>query len=171
MIHLVDLAGSECVAKTGVDSKDRLRETAKINQSLTTLGRVIEILAENCNKKEKDKQFVPYRDSKLTFILRNALGGNSCTAMICAISPSDDNFEETLSTLRYASRAKKIQNKAIVNESDVDKLIRILREENEMLKKMLQEAKTNKVAVNEEMISNFNETRKMVDLAVDPQDN
>jgi hypothetical protein len=115
MIHLVDLAGSECVAKTGVDSKDRLRETAKINQSLTTLGRVIEILAENCNKREKDKQFVPYRDSKLTFILRNALGGNSCTAMMCAISPSDDNYEETLSTLRYASRAKKIQNKAIVN--------------------------------------------------------
>lgn len=93
MIHLVDLAGSECVAKTGVDSKDRLRETAKINQSLTTLGRVIEILAENCNKKEKEKQFVPYRDSKLTFILRNALGGNSQTAMICAISPADDNYE------------------------------------------------------------------------------
>ncbi len=91
-IHLVDLAGSECVAKTGADSKDRLRETAKINQSLTTLGRVIEILAENCGKKDKDKTFVPYRDSKLTFILRNALGGNSCTAMICAISPADDNF-------------------------------------------------------------------------------
>lgn len=131
------------------------------------MGRVIEILAENCSKKEKDKLFVPYRDSKLTFILRNALGGNSCTAMICAISPSDDNYEETLSTLRYASRAKKIQNKAIVNESDVDKLIRLLREENEMLKKMLQEARTNKVAVNEEMISNFNETKKMVDLAVE----
>jgi hypothetical protein len=78
------------VAKTGADSKDRLRETAKINQSLTTLGRVIEILAENCGN--KDKTFVPYRDSKLTFILRNALGGNSCTAMICAISPADDNF-------------------------------------------------------------------------------
>lgn len=126
MIHLVDLAGSECVAKTGVSSKDRLRETAKINQSLTTLGRVIETLADNCGK--KDKLFVPYRDSKLTFILRNALGGNSMTAMICAISPADDNYEETLSTLRYASRAKKIQNKAIVNESDVDKLIRQLRE-------------------------------------------
>lgn len=89
-IHLVDLAGSECVAKTGVDSKDRLRETAKINQSLSTLGRVIEILAENASKTEK--QFVPYRDSKLTFILRNALGGNSRTAMICAISPADDNI-------------------------------------------------------------------------------
>lgn len=93
VIHLVDLAGSECVAKTGVDSKDRLRETAKINQSLTTLGRVIEILADNCAKKDKDKAFVPYRDSKLTFILRSALGGNSRTAMICAISPSDDNYE------------------------------------------------------------------------------
>lgn len=116
------------MAKTGVNSKDRLRETAKINQSLSTLGRVIEILADNCNKKEKEKAFVPYRDSKLTFILRSALGGNSRTAMICAISPADDNYEETLSTLRYASRAKKIENKAIVNESDVDKLIRLLRE-------------------------------------------
>ena len=89
---------------------------------------MIEILADNSNK--MDKQFVPYRDSKLTFILRNALGGNSRTAMICAISPADDNYEETLSTLRYASRAKKIENKAIINESDVDKLIRMLKEEN-----------------------------------------
>lgn len=108
-----------------MDSKDRLREAAKINQSLSTLGRVIEILADNASK--IDKTFVPYRDSKLTFILRNALGGNARTAMICAISPADDNYEETLSTLRYAQRAKKIQNKAMVNESDVDKLIRMLR--------------------------------------------
>ena len=112
------------MAKTGAKTKDRLREAAKINQSLSTLGRVIEILADNCGKKEKEKSFVPYRDSKLTFILRTALGGNSRTAMICAISPADDNYEETLSTLRYASRAKKIENRAIVNESDVDKLIR-----------------------------------------------
>lgn len=89
-IHLVDLAGSESVGKTGVDSKDRLREAAKINQSLSTLGRVIEILAENASRTEKI--FVPYRDSKLTFILRSALGGNSRTAMICAISPADDNY-------------------------------------------------------------------------------
>lgn len=80
------------MGKTGADSKDRLRETAKINQSLSTLGRVIEILAENCGKKDKEKTFVPYRDSKLTFILRSALGGNSRTAMICAISPADDNY-------------------------------------------------------------------------------
>ena len=108
-----------------MDSKDRLREAAKINQSLSTLGRVIEILADNASN--IDKTFVAYRDSKLTFILRNALGGNARTAMICAISPADDNYEETLSTLRYAQRAKKIQNKAMVNESDVDKLIRMLR--------------------------------------------
>ena len=166
-IHLVDLAGSECVAKTGVDSKDRLRSTAKINQSLTTLGRVIEILAQNCNKKQKEKNFVPYRDSKLTFILRNALGGNSQTAMICAISPADDNYEETLSTLRYASRAKKIENRAIVNESDVDKLIRLLREENQMLKNMLEEAKSAKSGINYDMISGFNEMNKnMVDLGI-----
>jgi hypothetical protein len=80
------------VGKTGIDSKDRLREAAKINQSLSTLGRVIEILAENSGKTEKDKAFVPYRDSKLTFILKNALGGNSRTAMICAISPANDNY-------------------------------------------------------------------------------
>lgn len=77
---------------------------------------------------------VPYRDSNLTRILQNALGGNSKTIMICAISPADMNFEESLGTLRYADRAKKIQNKAVVNESATDKLIRELKTENEKLK-------------------------------------
>jgi hypothetical protein len=86
--------------------------------------------------KEK-KTVVPYRDSNLTRILQNALGGNSKTIMICAISPADMNYEESLSTLRYADRAKKIQNKAVINESATDKLIRELKEENEKLKKML----------------------------------
>lgn len=85
-------------------------------------------------------QVVPYRDSNLTRILQNALGGNSKTIMICAISPSNMNFEESLSTLRYADRAKKIQNKAVVNESAQDKLIRELKAENENLKKLLLQA-------------------------------
>ena len=91
--------------------------------------------------------------------------------MICAISPADDNIEETLSTLRYANRAKKIQNKATVNESDVDKLIRMLREQNEMLKKMLKQAKYNKTTINMEMISNVQEMNKnMADFGLVPED-
>lgn len=85
----------------------------------------------------KTNMKVPYRDSCLTKILCNALGGNSKTLMICAISPSSDNFEETLSTLRYADQAKKIKNKAMVNESATDKLIRELQQENEKFKKLL----------------------------------
>ena len=86
------------------------------------------------------KEVVPYRNSSLTRILQNALGGNSKTIMICAISPSGMNFEESLSTLRYADRAKKIQNKAVINESPQDKLIRELKAENEHLKKLLKDA-------------------------------
>jgi hypothetical protein len=89
--------------------------------------------------KEK-KAIVPYRDSNLTRMLQNALGGNSKTIMICAISPADMNFEESLGTLRYADRAKKIQNKAVVNESATDKLIRELKTENEKLKELLMKA-------------------------------
>ena len=89
---------------------------------------------------KQKKAVVPYRDSSLTRILQNALGGNSKTIMICAISPSNMNFEESLSTLRYADRAKKIQNKAVINESPQDKLIRELKAENEQLKKLLREA-------------------------------
>lgn len=91
------------------------------------------MLAEKSMGKAKDK-VTPYRDSQLTRILQNALGGNSKTLMICAISPADDNYEETLSTLRYADQAKKIKNKATVNESDSERMIRELKQENEMLK-------------------------------------
>jgi len=80
---------------------------------------------------------VPYRDSALTRILQNALGGNSKTIMVCALSPASINYEETLSTLRYADRAKKIMNKAVVNESPQERMIRELREENDKLKKIL----------------------------------
>lgn len=97
------------------------------------MGTCISVLADKAMGKEK-KAMVPYRDSNLTRILQNALGGNSKTIMICAISPADMNFEESLGTLRYADRAKKIQNKAVVNESATDKLIRELKTENEKLK-------------------------------------
>jgi hypothetical protein len=128
-INLVDLAGSERVSKTGIlDNKDRLKEASNINKSLHTLGRVIETLADQAAGKKGTQ--VPYRDSSLTRILESALGGNSKTLMICAISPANDNYEETLSTLRYADQTKKIKNKPIINESAVDKIIRELKEEN-----------------------------------------
>ena len=127
-INLVDLAGSQRVSKTGIlDNKDRLKEASNINKSLHTLGRVIQVLAEQSIGKAKSAQ-VPYRDSSLTRILESALGGNSQTIMICAISPANDNYEETMSTLRYADQTKKIKNKPIINESAVDKIIRQLRE-------------------------------------------
>lgn len=101
------------------------------------MGLVISTLAELDSGKKNIK--VPYRDSCLTKILCNALGGNSKTLMICAISPSNDNYYETLSTLRYADQAKKIKNKAVINESAVDKLVRELTEENLKLKSTIME--------------------------------
>jgi len=106
VINLVDLAGSEKAGQTGAEGQ-RLKEGCAINQSLTTLGTCISVLADKAMGKQK-KTVVPYRDSNLTRILQNALGGNSKTIMICAISPSDMNYEESMSTLRYADRAKKI---------------------------------------------------------------
>ena len=140
LLNLVDLAGSERVSKTGIaNNKDRLKEASQINKSLHTLGRVIESLAD-ISAGKKNVQ-TPYRQSALTRILETALGGNSVTTMICAISPANDNYEETLSTLRYADQTKKIKNKPIINESAVDKIIRELRQENEKLKDMLRIAK------------------------------
>ena len=105
---LVDLAGSERAESTGAKGT-RLKEGANINKSLTTLGKVIGALAENSvgaavDKKKKKGEFIPYRDSVLTWLLRENLGGNSKTAMLAAISPADINYDETLSTLRYADR-------------------------------------------------------------------
>eukprot|EP00927_Polykrikos_kofoidii_P001983 TRINITY_DN10764_c2_g1_i1.p1 TRINITY_DN10764_c2_g1~~TRINITY_DN10764_c2_g1_i1.p1 ORF type:complete len:773 (+),score=152.12 TRINITY_DN10764_c2_g1_i1:60-2378(+) len=132
MINLVDLAGSEKAGQTGA-SGDRLKEGCAINKSLTALGNVIEKLAERSASKKKDV-LIPYRNSKLTRLLQNALGGSSRTIMVCALSPASSNYEETLSTLRYADRAKKIKNNATVNENPQDRLMRELREENERLK-------------------------------------
>ena len=136
-INLVDLAGSERANSTGATGA-RLKEGCNINKSLLVLGNVINTLADKALGKKKDV-LPPYRDSALTRILQNALGGNSKTVMICALSPASINYEETLSTLRYADRAKKIQNKAIINESEHDKVVRLLREENNDLKKKIEE--------------------------------
>lgn len=103
------------------------------------MGTVISVLADRATGKNKNA-VVPYRDSNLTRILQNALGGNSKTIMICSISPSAGYYEETLSTLRYADRAKKIMNMAVINESVQDKIIRELKEENDKLKKVLIQA-------------------------------
>ena len=140
-ISLVDLAGSERANSTGATGA-RLKEGANINRSLTTLGKVIAALAQASSeplksaKKKALDSFVPYRDSTLTWLLKDSIGGNSKTAMIAAISPAD--YEETLSTLRYADQAKKIKNKAVVNEDPNAKLIRELKEELEMLRSRVQ---------------------------------
>jgi len=136
-IHLVDLAGSERANATGA-SGQRLKEGAHINKSLVTLGSVISALAEASVKALQTtphKQvFVPYRDSVLTWLLKDSLGGNSKTIMIATISPADINHGETLSTLRYANRAKNIINKPTINEDANVRLIRELRQEIDRLK-------------------------------------
>jgi len=116
-LNMVDLAGSERQSKTG-STGDRLKEATKINLSLSTLCHVISSLVDpKCS-------YVPYRDSKLTRLLQDSLGGNTKTVMIAAISPADYNYEESLSTLRYASRAKSIKNKPIINEDPKDALLK-----------------------------------------------
>ncbi|KAM4016105.1 kinesin-like protein KIF1B isoform 10-T16 [Anomaloglossus baeobatrachus] len=140
-ISLVDLAGSERADSTGAKGT-RLKEGANINKSLTTLGKVISALAEvdNCpskSKKKKKTDFIPYRDSVLTWLLRENLGGNSRTAMVAALSPADINYDETLSTLRYADRAKQIKCNAIINEDPNAKLVRELKDEVSRLKELL----------------------------------
>ncbi|KAL8616438.1 hypothetical protein ACOMHN_041041 [Nucella lapillus] len=159
VINLVDLAGSERADSTGATG-DRLKEGAAINQSLSCLGNCISALADKAGGKNVK---VPFRDSALTKLLKNALGGTArplweqiivvrkhipcpqtivCnhreqTIMIAALSPADINYEETLSTLRYADRAKQIKTKVTVNEDPTEKLIRELQEENDRLKAML----------------------------------
>ncbi|NXL82074.1 KIF1B protein, partial [Leptocoma aspasia] len=143
-ISLVDLAGSERADSTGAKGT-RLKEGANINKSLTTLGKVISALAEMPfpllsipqNKKKKKTDFIPYRDSVLTWLLRENLGGNSRTAMVAALSPADINYDETLSTLRYADRAKQIRCNAVINEDPNNKLIRELKDEVARLRDLL----------------------------------
>ncbi|CAL8310016.1 unnamed protein product [Lota lota] len=141
-ISLVDLAGSERADSTGAKGT-RLKEGANINKSLTTLGKVISALAEvdsgpNKNKKKKKvENHIPYRDSVLTWLLRENLGGNSRTAMVAALSPADINYDETLSTLRYADRAKQIRCNAVINEDPNNRLVRELKDEVSRLRDLL----------------------------------
>ncbi|KFO22544.1 Kinesin-like protein KIF1B [Fukomys damarensis] len=125
-----------------MDHPFHTQEGANINKSLTTLGKVISALAEmdsgpNKNKKKKKTDFIPYRDSVLTWLLRENLGGNSRTAMVAALSPADINYDETLSTLRYADRAKQIRCNAVINEDPNNKLIRELKDEVTRLRDLL----------------------------------
>ncbi|XP_047458312.1 kinesin-like protein KIF16B isoform X2 [Mugil cephalus] len=141
-IHLVDLAGSERAGATRTTGT-RLKEGANINKSLVTLGSVISALADlglggQTNKKKQI--FIPYRDSALTWLLKDSLGGNAVTTMIATVSPADVNYTETLSTLRYACRAKNIVNTPTVNEEGSVKVIRELQAEVTRLRKLLEEA-------------------------------
>ncbi|KAJ8275328.1 hypothetical protein COCON_G00099530 [Conger conger] len=121
-LNLVDLAGSERQSKTGVRG-ERLKEAAKINLSLSALGNVISALVDG------KSTHVPYRDSKLTRLLQDSLGGNAKTVMVATLGPSSCSYEETLTTLRYANRAKNIRNKPRVNEDPKDALLREFQEE------------------------------------------
>ena len=130
MLNLVDLAGSERQNKTG-STGERLKEASKINLSLSALGNVISALVNGSGS------HIPYRDSKLTRLLQDSLGGNSRTLMIANIGPASYNLEETLTTLRYAHRAKSIQNKPRVNEDPKDTLMRKLKDEIAQLQEAL----------------------------------
>lgn len=134
VLNLVDLAGSERQSKTGATA-ERLKEASKINRALSSLGNVISALAEK-------SPHVPYRDSKLTRLLQDSLGGNSKTIMISCIGPSEYNYNETLTTLRYANRAKTIQNKPVMNEDPQDTKLREYQEEIARLKLLITERQT-----------------------------
>ncbi|XP_042418955.1 kinesin-like protein KIN-4C isoform X3 [Zingiber officinale] len=128
--HLVDLAGSERAKRTGADGL-RLKEGIHINRGLLALGNVISALGDE--KKRKEGGHVPYRDSKLTRLLQDSLGGNSKTVMIACISPADSNAEETINTLKYANRARNIQNKAMINRDPVAAEMQRMRSQLEQL--------------------------------------
>ncbi|XP_060523746.1 kinesin-like protein Klp68D [Cylas formicarius] len=138
-LNLVDLAGSERQSKTGATG-DRLKEATKINKALSSLGNVIYALAENSSH-------IPYRDSKLTRLLQDSLGGNSKTIMIANVGPANINYEETITTLRYAYRAKSIKNKPIKNEDIKNGKLLLLQEEIERLKALISE-KSNGIEIN-----------------------
>ncbi|XP_077216302.1 P-loop containing nucleoside triphosphate hydrolases superfamily protein [Tasmannia lanceolata] len=129
-LHLVDLAGSERAKRTGADGL-RLKEGIHINRGLLALGNVISALGDE--KKRKEGGHVPYRDSKLTRLLQDSLGGNSKTVMIACVSPADTNAEETLNTLKYANRARNIQNKAIINRDPMPAQMQRMRSQIEQL--------------------------------------
>ncbi|KAF0761566.1 hypothetical protein AaE_003416, partial [Aphanomyces astaci] len=144
--HLVDLAGSERAKRTGAVG-GRFKESVNINQGLLALGNVISALGDDAKKKNSH---VPYRDSKLTRLLQDSLGGNSKTLMIACVSPVAANFDETLNTLKYANRAKNIKNRPVVNhvkEADTNDTILRMKQEIELLQRQLGTPPTPVVAV------------------------
>ncbi|KAM3926336.1 kinesin-like protein KIF21A isoform 3-T3 [Leptodactylus fuscus] len=150
--HFVDLAGSERLKRTGATG-DRAKEGISINCGLLALGNVISALGD----KSKKVTHVPYRDSKLTRLLQDSLGGNSQTVMIACVSPSDRDFMETLNTLKYANRARNIKNKVMVNQDRTSQQINALRNEITRLQMELMEYKTGKRIIDEEGVESIND--------------
>jgi hypothetical protein len=149
---MVDLAGSERQSKTHATG-DRLKEATKINLSLSSLCHVISALTD------PKATHIPYRDSKLTRLLQDSLGGNTKTVMIANVGPADYNFDETMNTLRYASRAKNIQNKPRINEDPKDAL---LREYSEELAKLKEQIAALAGGADPEMLSKFQSKNKIM---------
>nr|XP_046249432.1 kinesin-like protein KIF21A isoform X1 [Scatophagus argus] len=150
--HFVDLAGSERLKRTGATG-DRAKEGISINCGLLALGNVISALGDRA----KRASHVPYRDSKLTRLLQDSLGGNSQTVMIACISPSDRDFMETLNTLKYANRARNIKNKVVVNQDKASQQISALRTEIARLQMELMEYKTGKRMAGEDGVESFSD--------------
>ncbi|XP_021347987.1 kinesin-like protein KIF21A [Mizuhopecten yessoensis] len=150
--HFVDLAGSERLKRTGATG-DRAKEGISINCGLLALGNVISALGD----KTKKGSHVPYRDSKLTRLLQDSLGGNSRTLMIACISPSDRDFIETLNSLKYANRARNIKNKVIANQDKASKQLAALRSEITLLQQELIDYKTGKRAVDADGVESVND--------------
>ncbi|XP_069485318.1 kinesin-like protein KIF21A isoform X4 [Ambystoma mexicanum] len=150
--HFVDLAGSERLKRTGATG-ERAKEGISINCGLLALGNVISALGD----KSKRATHVPYRDSKLTRLLQDSLGGNSQTVMIACVSPSDRDFMETLNTLKYANRARNIKNKVMINQDKASQQINALRSEITRLQMELMEYKTGKRIIDEEGVESIND--------------
>eukprot|EP00232_Nephroselmis_pyriformis_P027807 CAMPEP_0182868996 /NCGR_PEP_ID=MMETSP0034_2-20130328/9656_1 /TAXON_ID=156128 /ORGANISM="Nephroselmis pyriformis, Strain CCMP717" /LENGTH=520 /DNA_ID=CAMNT_0025001431 /DNA_START=259 /DNA_END=1818 /DNA_ORIENTATION=- len=159
-LNLVDLAGSERVSKTGATG-DRLKEGANINKSLAALGSVINALSKQAGGSKKE--FIPYRNSKLTRVLQESLGGNALTVMLAALSPAAMNYQETISTLVYANRAKEIKVSATKNEDTAQ--MNKLKEEIEQLKKKMQEEMSSAAGRAEEAVRTEMEERHKAQLA------
>ncbi|XP_071956481.1 kinesin-like protein KIF21A isoform X3 [Antedon mediterranea] len=150
--HFVDLAGSERLKRTGATG-DRAKEGISINCGLLALGNVISALGD----KSKKATHVPYRDSKLTRLLQDSLGGNSRTLMIACVSPSDPDFMETLNTLRYANRARNIKNKVVANQDKTSRQLAALRSEIRLLQDELTEYKQGKRQLNADGVEEIND--------------
>lgn len=151
--HFVDLAGSERLKRTGATG-ERAKEGISINSGLLSLGNVISALGDMTKK----TSHIPYRDSKLTRLLQDSLGGNSQTLMIACVSPSDRDFMETLNTLKYANRARNITNKVVVNQDQSSRTISLLRREIAALQMELIEYKQGKRTIDSEGNSTLTDT-------------